>query len=97
MSKVIIDTLEVYEDQVRSDLAHADKSTLDTFSRSFSLQDLLVVYASKGFQAACDWLADEYEACVAMEAAEREAAADSDEYEAYLDNVNRARDMNAER
>ena len=94
---MISDDLELYEDQVRSDLAAADKRTLDDFARSFSLRDLLVVYASKGFQAACDWLADEYESCVAMMAAEREAESDHEEYDLWLDNRDRARDCNAER
>ncbi len=97
ISDMMSDGLEAYEDAVRSDLAAGDKATLDAFARSFSLRDLLTVYASKGFQAACDWLADEYEACVTMEAKEREAAADSDEYEQWLDNRDRARDMNLER
>jgi hypothetical protein len=94
---MISDQLEMYEDQVRSDLNRCDARTLDFMSEHMDLQSLLVVYARDGFQAACDRLASEYEECVTMLAAEREAEADGDECEAWLDNRDRARDMNAER
>ena len=94
---MISDDLERYEDQVRSDLAAGDQRTLDDFARSFSLKELLTVYSSRGFQEACDWLADEYEACLTMMAVERETEADHEEYDLWLDNRDRARDMNAER
>jgi hypothetical protein len=92
------DQLENYEEHVRSDLIAADPRTLDDFARMFSLKELLIVYAQKGFQEAADWLANEYESCVSMLAAEREAEADSGiADEIWLDNRDRARDMNLER
>ena len=91
------DNLERFEDKVRDDLASGEESTLNYFAREFDIKTLLTVYASKGFQAACDRLADEYEACVTMLAVERETEADHEEYDLWLDNRDRARDMNAER
>jgi hypothetical protein len=97
ISDMMSDNLERFEDKVRDDLASGEESTLDYFAREFDLKTLLTVYASKGFQAACDWLADEYESCVTMLAVEREAEADHEEYDLYLENRARAVDMNLER
>ena len=96
---MITDHLEIYEDQVRSDLVNCDARTLDYMAEHMDLKSLLVVYARDGFQAACDRLASEYEECLTMLAAEREAEADWDDGadEAWLDNRDRARDCNAER
>ena len=94
---MISDNMETFEGHVRARIAMADKVTLDFMSEHMDLQCLLVVYARDGFQAACDRLASEYEEFLSMLAAEREAEADSDECEAWLDNRDRARDMNLER
>jgi hypothetical protein len=95
---MISDQLENYEEQVRSDLINCDQRTLDFISKNMDVRSLLVVYARDGFQAAADLLAQEYEAAVTMLAAEREAEADgSYAEEQWLDNRDRARDMNMER
>jgi hypothetical protein len=95
---MISDQLENYEDQVRSDLINCDQQTLDYMAKNMDVKSLLVVYARDGFEAACDFLANEYEGAVSMLAAEREAEANgSYAEEQWLDNRDRARDMNAER
>lgn len=95
---MISDQLENYEDQVRSDLVNCDARTLDFMAEHMDLKSLLVVYARDGFKAACDRLASEYEECLTMLAAEREAEADgSYAEEQWLDNKQRAIDMNMER
>jgi hypothetical protein len=95
---MISDQLENYEDQVRSDLINCDQRTLDFIAQHMDLRGLLVTYARDGFQAAADLLAQEYEDTVTMLAAEREAEADgSYAEEQWLDNRDRARDMNMER
>ena len=86
-----------FECQIRSEMAY-DKATIDQIERRVDWKAFLVVYGTRGFEEACSFLFDEVDAAIDFLAEQREweAATDPD-HDLWLDNRDRARDMNAER
>jgi len=86
-----------FEWQIRSEMAY-DKHTIEEIERRVDWKAFLAVYGQKGFEEACSFLFDEVDAAIVFLADEREFAEEADpDYDLWLDNRDRSRDMNAER
>jgi hypothetical protein len=70
-----------------NDLSYDD---ITLIADAMDFRKILTVYDRIGFEAACDELAAQFDKA-------REELPEPDDTEHWLDNVNRARDMNAER
>ena len=85
-----------YADIIRDELAW-DKKAIEDLEKRINWQGFLVVYHTKGFQEAHDFLDGEIDDAIEQMAAERQAdqlESEDDSVEKWLDNVERARAIN---